>query len=890
MKTKHLLPSEKCPANKSFRRAWPAAFAAAALFTAAPHQATAATLTVTNLNDSGIGSLREAITTANATAGSTVVFQAGLRGAITLATELPPISASMTIKGPGSSLIAVDGAGKYRPFSVETGGAAVSILNLTVQNGNDQTTAGGGALYVYNSSLAVTSCVFKGNQASAAGGGIENYGSSLSLSGSTLSNNSAGGHGGALSNEGGGIATIVGCTLSGNNASADSGGGIYNEGTLAVSKSSITGNGATYGGGLYNNSPGADSVALNYCTISGNTGSSAAGGIFNNIPATLNLMGCTLSSNSSPGSGAGIANIGLLGLSNCTFYGNVSGSGGGGGAVYTATTATFTNCTITNNSAGYGGGLYSDGWNDPSSGNIILANCILYGNHGDNGTDYHQGAWGFGHLSANYSDIAGGFGGTGNIDKDPALDPAGLANNGGTTQTIALAFLSPCYRAGSAIGAPLADQRGVSRPAQVSIGAYDYGTPLGTVATPAISPNGGTVAIGSAIAITDVTAGSAIYYSTDGSIPADTSNPYVNPIPVGTNETITAIAVLPGYYISPSASATFVAVKPTITGFSPTFGPAGTVVTIKGTYLAGATSVTFNGVKAAITSATATQIVTAAPAGVTTGKISVVVGGGTIISANDFFAAPTITVFSPTAGPAGAIVTIKGTNFTGVTSVKFNGTAASITSSTATQIITSVPAGVTTGKITVTTPGGTTTSAGNFTAPPTILGFTPPSGQVGATITIKGTNLADATSVKFNGTADTTFTIVSATSITATVPAGATTGRVTVITPGGTAISSADFKVTATIVPALKAFTLSPATIAAGDSITATVTLTSPAPSGGVVVPITQGPFVFNMLPIPAGQSSASFTIATTPGAPSGTYSFTAAYAGKSITATVTVN
>jgi hypothetical protein len=78
-------------------------------------------------------------------------------------------------------------------------------------------------------------------------------------------------------------------------------------------------------------------------------------------------------------------------------------------------------------------------------------------------------------------------------------------------------------------------------------------------------------------------------------------------------------------------------------------------------------------------------------------------------------AAPTITSFTPTAGPVGTTVTITGTNLTGATSVKFNGVSATITSNTATQIVTKVPTGATTGPITVTTASGTATSATNFT-------------------------------------------------------------------------------------------------------------------------------------------------------------------------------
>jgi len=81
------------------------------------------------------------------------------------------------------------------------------------------------------------------------------------------------------------------------------------------------------------------------------------------------------------------------------------------------------------------------------------------------------------------------------------------------------------------------------------------------------------------------------------------------------------------------------------------------------------------------------------------------------------------------------------------------------------------------------------------TSAPTITSFSPTSGPVGATVTINGTNFTGATSVKFNGVTG-TFIVNSATKITATVPTGATTGRITVTTPGGTATSTSDFTVT----------------------------------------------------------------------------------------------
>jgi hypothetical protein len=71
---------------------------------------------------------------------------------------------------------------------------------------------------------------------------------------------------------------------------------------------------------------------------------------------------------------------------------------------------------------------------------------------------------------------------------------------------------------------------------------------------------------------------------------------------------------------------------------------------------------------------------------------------------------------------------------------------------------------------------------------------TPAFGQVGAKVTILGTDLTGATSVTFNRTAA-TFTVVSASEITTTVPTGATSGTVQVTTPGGTLTSNASFVV-----------------------------------------------------------------------------------------------
>jgi len=154
---------------------------------------------------------------------------------------------------------------------------------------------------------------------------------------------------------------------------------------------------------------------------------------------------------------------------------------------------------------------------------------------------------------------------------------------------------------------------------------------------------------------------------------------------------------------------------PVVTSFTPTSGAEGASVTISGANFTGATAVRFNGSAASYAVTSATSIQATVPAGATTGPLSVTTPGGAVTSANNFIVAPTITSFAPTNGPVGTVVTITGRNFTGATAVRFNGSAASYTVTSATSIQATVPTGATTGPLSVTTAGGTATSANTFT-------------------------------------------------------------------------------------------------------------------------------------------------------------------------------
>ncbi len=147
-------------------------------------------------------------------------------------------------------------------------------------------------------------------------------------------------------------------------------------------------------------------------------------------------------------------------------------------------------------------------------------------------------------------------------------------------------------------------------------------------------------------------------------------------------------------------------------------------------------------------------------------------------------------------GSAGQTVEILGQGFTGTTSVKFGTGAATFTVVSDTYLTATVPSGGTTGFVTVTTPSGTLSSIRNFFVVPVISGIAPSSGPVGSQVTITGTGLLGATVVKFGGVRATSFTVNSGTTIMATVPVGALTGKISVTTAGGSATSKTAFTVT----------------------------------------------------------------------------------------------
>src|SRR5438445_93801 len=297
---------------------------------------------------------------------------------------------------------------------------------------------------------------------------------------------------------------------------------------------------------------------------------------------------------------------------------------------------------------------------------------------------------------------------------------------------------------------------------------------------------------------------------------------------------------------------------PTISDFTPASGPVGTSVQINGSNFSGASSVTFNNVAATYAVSSPTVIQATVPSGAGSGRIGVTTAGGTATSTSNFTVTrppppartisdstaptglttvaapagtvssvsnytatarpPTITSFPAALALVGTSVQINGTNFSGASAVTFGSKSATYAVSSPTLIQVTVPAGATTGPISVTTPGGTVSSVSNFTvtaSPPTISGFAPASGPVGTSVQSNGTNFNEASSVTFNNVSP-TYTVPTPTTIQATVPAAATTGPISVTTPGGTVNSAGAFRVVGA--PTITGVT--PTSAAVGTSVT----------------------------------------------------------------------
>jgi predicted outer membrane repeat protein len=230
---------------------------------ALPATAQADDLKVKNLNNSGTGSLREAVDAANAEPDADrILFKSKLSGTI----ELTSIAAllldtDVEIRGPGARQLTVTREGVGGSILLPEDAADVKISGLTLAN--NTSAYNGGAIAAYDADLTLSRVTISGNSATgetepaANGGGVSQIGGSLRIENSTITGNSAEGPGGG--EYGGGVytaataVTIINSTVSGNTVGEDGGGVYFTDGSDALLRHvTITNNDAPDdGGGLY---------------------------------------------------------------------------------------------------------------------------------------------------------------------------------------------------------------------------------------------------------------------------------------------------------------------------------------------------------------------------------------------------------------------------------------------------------------------------------------------------------------------------------------------------------------------------------------------------------------------------------------------------------------
>ncbi|WP_205504367.1 DUF7619 domain-containing protein [Rufibacter psychrotolerans] len=303
--------------------------------------------------------------------------------------------------------------------------------------------------------------------------------------------------------------------------------------------------------------------------------------------------------------------------------------------------------------------------------------------------------------------------------------------------------------------------------------------------------------------------------------------------PVRTNTTQNRLYDLPPV-VNPAKqlSTDAVVASPALLGFSPAQGRAGQAVELTGKNFSGQVAgnkVYFDGVAALVQRATPTALTVLVPAGAFTGQIKVVTPDGAAQSSTAFtiFQPPTIASVSPAEAVPGTLVTLTGTHFSPVAqqdTVTFNGVPAQVVEAAATRLRVRVPDGATFGKIRLKTLGGEAESPAPFMVwyAPTIAGFTPSKAKTGTTVVLTGTNFAEAAQrnrVQF-GPALAEVERATRTQLQVRVPAGATSGKILVQTPGGEALTQTEF----TFVPAPVITSFSPASGHAGTQVTITGT------------------------------------------------------------------
>jgi parallel beta-helix repeat protein len=307
----------------------------------------------------------------------------------------------------GPDVTTIDGDGAYHVVQCIRGEDNGTILEGFTITGGEAKGSGydgdGGGMFNGYSSPTVTKCTFTGNTAEY-GGGMCNITCSPTVTDCTFTFNYAY-SGGGMHNYLNSSPTVTDCTFTGNNANYYSGGGMFN-----FDSSSPT---------------------VTNCTFTNNNANSSGGGMHNYLNSSPTVTNCTFTGNIAIDGGGMYNNTSFLTVTNCTFTSNTADDGGG---LHNYNSGpTVTNCTFTGNTADTdGGGLHN------YNSSPTVTNCILWADSPDEIFDDNSS------TTATYSDVQGGWIGTGNIDADPMFADA---------DGRLLAF-SPCLDAGNNAAVP----------------------------------------------------------------------------------------------------------------------------------------------------------------------------------------------------------------------------------------------------------------------------------------------------------------------------------------------------------------------------------------------------------------------------------------------------
>jgi hypothetical protein len=259
-------------------------------------------------------------------------------------------------------------------------------------------------------------------------------------------------------------ARLAGFTIRNGLSSTNGGGGMFNTGShLTIANCAFTANraGNSIGGAIFNLG---SSPTVTNCIFTANTGRTG-GGIYN-ASSNPRVINCAFTQNKATSSGGGMANFFSNPiLINCKFFQNSCHTGNGGGMMNISSLPTLTHCTLNGNIATTGGGIFNQG----SSSQSTLNNCIVWGNVVSTSPSAIAG---LSQSTVTYSDVQGGYSGTGNIDADPLF----VNFAAGDTH---LQATSPCVDKGTiSLNPPLTDLDGAARVqgSAPDMGAYEFGS------------------------------------------------------------------------------------------------------------------------------------------------------------------------------------------------------------------------------------------------------------------------------------------------------------------------------------------------------------------------------------------------------------------------------